>query len=52
MKEFLALKLLDAVFIMLINFNIYEQDKFRAHLSWAWKSFIASGQGLNIGIIS
>ena len=22
------------------NFNIYEQDKFRAQLSWAWKIFI------------
>ena len=48
MKKFLAISLSDIVFIMLINvkmptygwrFNIYEQDKFRAQLSWAWKSF-------------
>ena len=38
-KIFLALSLLDVVFIMLINvkmrwhYNIYEQDKFRAQLS-------------------
>ena len=43
MKTFFALNLSDAVFIMLINncwhFNIYEQDKFRAKPSWAWKKF-------------
>ena len=42
MKTFLAFKLPDVVFVMLINvkmlsivdnFNIYEQDKFRAQLS-------------------
>ena len=48
MKKFHALSRLDIVFIMLINvkmsrivgiFNIYEQDKFCAQLSWAWKKF-------------
>ena len=47
-KKFLALSLSDIVFIMLINvkmltivgqFNIYEQDKFCAQLSWAWKKY-------------
>ena len=44
MKKFLALSLLDVVFVMLINvkmptvvgcwhLNIYEQEKFRAQLS-------------------
>ena len=28
------------------HFNIYEQDKFRAQLSWVWKSVITSGPGL------
>ena len=40
MKKFLALSLSDVVFIMLINVKmptIYEQDKFDAQLSWAWK---------------
>ena len=55
MKTFLAFKLPDVVFVMLINvkmlsivdnFNIYEQDKFRAQLSWAWKFFITLGPGL------
>ena len=54
MKKFIALSLSDVVFIMLINvkmptivvnFNIYEQDKFDAQLSWAQKSFITSGPG-------
>ena len=43
MKKFLALSPSNVVFIMLINvkmhFNIYEQDKFRAQLSYAWKKF-------------
>ena len=48
MRKFLALNLSDVVFIMLINdkmptivciFDIYEQDKFCAQLSWAWKKF-------------
>ena len=49
---FLAFKLSDTVFIMLINdemptiigiFNIYEHDKFQAQLSWAWKKFYKLG---------
>ena len=42
-RKFLALSLSGVVFIKLINnkivgmFNIYEQDKFRAKLSWVWK---------------
>ena len=52
MKKFLALSLSDVVFIMLINvkmptivgiFYIYEQDKFHAQLSWAWKKFYNLG---------
>ena len=52
MKQFHALCLLNIVFIMLINvkmstivgiFNIYEQDKFCAQLSWAWKKFYNLG---------
>ena len=49
MKKFLALSLSDVVFIMLKNVkmpkivDIYEQDKFRAHLSWAWKKIITRG---------
>ena len=42
MNKVLDLSLSDLVFIMLINcwhFNIYEQDKFRAQLSWAWAKF-------------
>ena len=48
MKKFLALRLSDVVCIMLINvknanncwhFNVYEQDKFCAQLSWVWKKF-------------
>ena len=48
----------NVVFIMLINvkmrtivgiFNIYEQDKFRAQLSWAWKKFYNFGAGLLTG---
>ena len=45
-KNFLALSLSDIVYIMLINiwhFNIYEQDLFRAQLSWAWKQFYNLG---------
>ena len=41
-KKLLALSLSDVVFIMLINVKmptIYEQDKFRAQQSWAWKKF-------------
>ena len=39
MKKFIALSLSDVEYIMLINvkmstINIYEQDKFRAQLSW------------------
>ena len=49
MKKFIALKLPDVVFIMLLNanncwhFNIYEQDKFL--LSWGEyeNSYITSG---------
>ena len=53
MKKFIALSISVVVFIMLINikmptvgiltfisminFYIYEQDNFRAQLSWAWK---------------
>ena len=42
---FLALRLSDIVFILFINvnncwhFNIYEQEKIHAQLSWAWKKF-------------
>ena len=36
---FLALSLSDVVLIMFINYNIFEQDKFRAQLRWAWKKF-------------
>ena len=52
MKEYLALSLSDVVYILLINvkmptivgiFNIYEQNKFRAQLSWAWKKFYGMG---------
>ena len=46
MKKFLALSLSDVVFIMLLDVkmptivsNIYEQDKFCTHLSWAWKVY-------------
>ena len=55
MKKFLALSLSYVVFLMLINvkmptincwhFNIYEQDKFHAQLSWAWIKFYNSGLG-------
>ena len=47
-KTFLAFKLSDAVFIMLINVRMLtivgilalnEHDKFHAQLSWAWKKF-------------
>ena len=32
------------------NFNIYEQDKFLAQLSWVWKKFYNLGPGLtNVG---
>ena len=50
--SFLAVKLLVCVFILLINvkikincshFNIYEEDKFCAQLSWAWKKFYNLG---------
>ena len=46
MKKFIASSLSDVAFMMLINvkmptivgnFNIYEHDKFRAQMSWAWK---------------
>ena len=45
MKKFLVLTVSDGVLIMLIKvkmptivgFKIYEQDKFRAQLSWAWQ---------------
>ena len=43
MKKFLALSLEDVVIIMLMNvgiFKIYEQDKFRAQLSLAWKKVL------------
>ena len=51
MKKSLALSLTDVVHIVLINvkmptfwrFNIYEQDKFRAQLSLAWKKFYNPG---------
>ena len=41
-----ALSLPDVAFIMLINlmhFNIYELDKFRSQLSWAWKNIFNLG---------
>ena len=47
MKKFLALSLSEYVFILLINvkmpFNIYEQDKFDAQLSWVWNKFCNLG---------
>ena len=46
MEKFLALSLSYVVFIMIRNvkhFNIYEQDQFRAQLSWAWKKFYNLG---------
>ena len=51
-KEVSCLSLSDVLFIMLINvkmpndclyFNIYEQDKFRAQLSWTWNKFYNLG---------
>ena len=42
-EEFIALELSNLVFILLINvkhlniYHVYKQDKFHAHLSWAWK---------------
>ena len=42
-EKLLALSLSDVKFIMLINVNIYQQDKFRAQLSWAWKKKLTSG---------
>ena len=58
-KTFLAFKLSDVAFVMLINikiqtivgiliywhFNIYEHDELHAQLSWTWKSFIISRPG-------
>ena len=51
-KKFLALSLSDVVITMHANncwhFNIYGHDKFRAQLSWVWKSFITSGPDLTL----
>ena len=50
MKKYIASSVWNIVFIVLINnclhFNIYEQDKFRAQLNWAWKKFYNLGASL------
>ena len=48
MKKFLALSLSDDIFIMPVNVNIYEQDKFWLSRVEHDKSFITSVPGLSV----
>ena len=51
MKRFLALSFSDVVLIMLINVKMpYEQEKFRAQLTWVRKIFMTSGPALFVWI--